>query len=194
METPETPLNPEENPHVPPKREIPEKAPETPPQFFQPDNHPVITLNADSRYFLYTAGRWASFLAIMGFILSGLIAIIAIFAGSVFATLGRLGGSAAMPAGVGGLITVIYLMFAVIHFFFALYLYQFATRIKDGITYMNEQQVTSALGKLKTFFKYWGILVIVILSIYILAIIGVIIAAPMLKNSLPTGNAYSFIF
>jgi len=161
----------------------------------QPEKLPEIILNADAKYFLYTAGRWAVFLGIMGFIFTGFIALMAIFAGAIFSTIGRLQGAAAMPAGVGGLITVVYLIFAAVHFFFALYLYQFGVKIKDGITYINELQVTIALGKLKSFFKYWGILVIVVISLYILIFIGAIIFAAAFKGNMPTDtNAYSFIY
>jgi hypothetical protein len=74
-------------------------------------------------------------------------------------------------AGLGGAVTVFYILIDVLYFFFAFYLYQFATKIKAGIKFSDSAQVTIALGKLKSFFKLWGIVTIVIITIYVLAFI-----------------------
>lgn len=137
---------------------------------------PQIILNEQAQYYLQKAGQWAYFLGIMGFVGTAFIAIMALFVGTIFTTMATINPMMGAAAGMGGLVTVVYLLIALLNFFFALYLYQFGDRIKKAITYKNTEEITLALSKLKSFFKLCGISAIVILSLYalifVLAIIG----------------------
>jgi hypothetical protein len=82
-----------------------------------------------------------------------------------------------MMAGMGGLIAVFYILIDIVHFFFSLYLYQFGDKIKKGVMFADTVHLTSAFEKLKSFFKLWGIITIVVLCLYALLIICVVIAA-----------------
>ncbi|MET3979395.1 hypothetical protein ABIB62_001981 [Mucilaginibacter sp. UYP25] len=132
---------------------------------------PQIILNEQAQYYLQKAGQWAYFLGIMGFVGTAFIAIMALFVGTIFTTMATINPMMAAAAGMGGLFTVIYLLIALISFFFALYLYQFGDRIKKGITYKSAEDVTIALSKLKSFFKLWGVFTVVYLSFVALMII-----------------------
>ena len=77
---------------------------------------------------------WAKFLAIAGFIISILIAIGAVFAGTMFNKL-----TAGMPGGskrgkmTGGVIMVMYLLIASVDFFMSLFLFRFGVKMKIAI-------------------------------------------------------------
>ncbi|MGZ3764396.1 MAG: DUF5362 family protein [Mucilaginibacter sp.] len=136
-----------------------------------PAPQPELVLNFEAQSYLREAGKWANFLAIVGFIMCGLILIMALFAGSIFTTMSRVmpnSQGSNLLAGMGGLISVVYILLDVLYFFFSFYLYQFAGQIKKGINYTDSLQVTSAMGKLKSFFKLWGIVTIVVISLYVL--------------------------
>ena len=138
-----------------------------------------LVLTPEAQTYLRESGKWANFLGIVGFVLCGFIVIGALFAGAMMATMAKM-APAVGPAGVlasmgGGFIAVIYLLIALVYFFFSLYLYQFGSKIKMGVMFGDTDQVTVAFGKLKSFFKLWGILTIVILCLYALMIIGLII-------------------
>mgnify|MGYP001551471271 CR=1 FL=1 len=151
---------------------------ETTDNFEMADAAPVISLNYEAQTYLREAGKWASFLGIIGFIFTGFIAIAALFAGTMIANVSRLSPetpATAIMAGMGGFATVIYLLVGLLYFFFSLFLYQFGSRIKKGITYADQFHVTTAFSKLKSFFKLWGILTIVILCLYALIIACAII-------------------
>ena len=139
---------------------------------------PDLVLNLEAQSYLKEAGKWAKFLAIMGFIFCGLILVLAIFAGTVFSIMSSVvpnGNS--IPAGLGGIVSVIYILIDVVYFFFPYYLYQFSDKIKKGINFNDTAHVTAATEKLKSFFKYWGILTVIIIAFYALAIIILIIVA-----------------
>jgi hypothetical protein len=136
----------------------------------------ILTLEAQS--YLRESGKWANFLGIVGFIFCGFIVIMALFAGAMMSMISKFtpeSPATGMIAGMGGLITVIYLLIALVYFFFSLYLYQFGSQIKKGLMFTDSNHVTSALGKLKSFFKLWGILTIVVLCLYALIIVCAII-------------------
>jgi hypothetical protein len=140
---------------------------------------PAITLTREAETYLQEAGRWASFLGIIGFVFCGIIAICSFFAGAILSA-GTAGASnpLAAIAGMGGIVlTIVYLLIALFYFFFSLYLYQFGDRIKRGIKFTDNLHVTNAFSKLKSFFKLWGITTIVVLGLYALIIIGAIVFA-----------------
>ncbi len=140
---------------------------------------PLMELSQEAQYYLQQAGKWASFLGIVGFILCGLFFLAALFIGSIFAFLAKFSpasSSNAVFATMGPMLSVIYILIDAVYFILVLYLYQFGSRIKKGIAFIDNATVTSALSKLKSFFKAWGIITIVFLSIYGLILIGVIIA------------------
>lgn len=136
----------------------------------QPPEEPTgLLLQDDAQYYLHETGKWARFLGITGFILSCLIALIGIFAGTLFSILGN--SSRHYPAGMGIGMGFMYVLMGAFHFWISLYLYRFGTRIKSAIEYKNTMQVSDALSNLKTFFKIISILVIITLAIYALVII-----------------------
>jgi Family of unknown function (DUF5362) len=157
---------------------------ETNETFERPSPAPGLALNFEAQSYLREAGKWAYFLGIIGFILTGFIFLAAFFVGAVFSLFSRLEGTqssfgaADIGAGIGGIIiSFIYIVLAVFYFFFSYYLYQFGNRIKKGLLFSDSTEVTFALGKLKSFFRMWGITTIVILSLYALIFVIFIVAA-----------------
>lgn len=161
------------------------ETPETTPQL-TPEK--AIFLSEEAQYYLQKAGQWANFLGIMGFIATGFILIAALFIGAVFSNMAKINPSVQYPAWMGSAMSFFYVLFAVFNFFFALYLYQFAGRIKNAILYEKSEEITVALSKLKSFFKLWGITTIVFIALYITAIIGVITFAATLASHMPSSS------
>lgn len=150
---------------------------ETTEPYVQPDAEPGIVLTFEAQTYLAEAGKWASFLGIVGFIGCGILLLVAFFAGNIFSRMAEISPSpmAVGFAGMGGFITVFYVLIDVLYFFFVLYLYQFGNQIKKGIFFKDAAQVTGALGKLKSFFKLGAITTIIFLCLYALLIIAVVI-------------------
>jgi hypothetical protein len=149
---------------------------ETNDTFEQTGPEPGLVLTLEAQGYLRETGKWATFLGIVGFVLTAFILLGALFVGTIMSLMTRLQPAAMpYPAAVGGLLSFVYILVAVFYFFFSLYLFQFGSRIKKGILFNNPIEVGSALGKLKSFFKMWGITTIVILALYALMIIIFII-------------------
>jgi MFS family permease len=112
--------------------------------------------------YLNETGKWGKFLAIVGFIVMGLIVLAGLFAGKLFATLGQTAG---MP--YAGLIGVFYILIAVLYFFPILYLFNFSSRIRKALQTKDNQTLDSAFENLKSHYKFMGIFMIIILGIYV---------------------------
>jgi hypothetical protein len=127
-------------------------------------------LELRTRELLTTAGKWGRFLAILGFIGCGLM----LLGGIIF-----LAFVPRMP-GVGSeasLLVLIYVLGAVLYFLPTLYLYRFsAAAIDTGRTGSPEDLYNAALN-IKKLLKFTGIMVIVVIGLYILAIVGAILFA-----------------
>ena len=139
-----------------------------------------LHIDAPSSAYLSETAKWAKFFAILGFIGCGLIVCIAFFAGSIlsatFSRYGMEGGSAASSMG-GAFITVIYILIALLYFFPCLYLFRFATKMQSALRTNEQEQLANSFKNLKSCFRFLGILTIILLSIYALALIFIIIGA-----------------
>ena len=126
-------------------------------------------LELRTREYLTSAGKWAKFLAILGFIGCGLILI-----GSMFAL------SLLRSANMSWLI-LLYIAVAILYFIPSLYLYRFsAAAIETGYS-GSSSDLEVAMMNLKKFLKFVGIFVIIILSIYALVFIGALLFAGAMR-------------
>jgi len=146
---------------------------------------PGLLITNEAKVYLRQAGSWASFLGALGFIACTLLLMTALFVGTLFSVILKMYSPSAVdvPAGVGVAMSFILILADILYFFFALYLFQFGQRVKRGITFNDANQVTSALAKLKSFFKLWGLVTIVILCLWALDI-GYVIVAGLKFSSL----------
>ena len=95
-----------------------------------------LQIDHQSNSFLSEAAKWGKFLSIMGFIFCGLIVVIALFAGTLIASMmsGFGGSDAGAGAAVGGgIITFVYIVIALIYFFPCLYLFNFASKMQAAL-------------------------------------------------------------
>ncbi len=156
---------------------------EVTPQPLNPEEPTGLLLLQDAQYYLYESGKWARFLGIMGFIGAGFLSLLAIFYN---------------PRPFNGVVTgifgfLIYECISAIIFFYSLNLYKFGTGIKKGIELKNPGLVSIALGKLNTFFKIKGIILIVVLALYVVIIVIVIAAAIIGSSILHRSSGGNFI-
>ncbi|MBK8612354.1 MAG: hypothetical protein IPN85_02525 [Flavobacteriales bacterium] len=128
--------------------------------------------DADS---LRKTAKWARFLAIVGFVMIGLM-VLAGF--SMGAFLGRMASMQSemlgtpMPFDVGAIgtmYTVIFLLVGALYFVPTLLLFQFATRTLRSLAgSFDPITFTSGLESHRRLYKFMGILMIIVLSIYAL--------------------------
>ena len=133
-----------------------------------------LQLDQPSTGYLGEAAKWAKFLAILGFIFCAFMVIAALFAGSMMSSMMSSAGGFGTMFG-GGFVTVLYLLFAALYFFPCLFLYRFASQIQDAIHNNEQAKLQGSFRSLKSFFRFVGILTIIAIAFYILAIFAVLV-------------------
>jgi hypothetical protein len=136
-----------------------------------------LQLDQPSINYLNEAARWSRFLSIIGFIYCGLMVLVGLFFGSVMGRIIPAGVDSGMSVIGSGFIGVFIVIMSLIMFFPALYLWNFSSKIRRALNNNDQPLLTEALKNLKSFFKFYGILLIVVLSLYALAVIFAIIGA-----------------
>lgn len=136
-----------------------------------------ISVDQTSRTHLAEAAKWAKFLSIMGFIACGLIVLIGVFFGSFFSRFsGELNqnsqyGDLPASGGLGAIAAVMYIIIALIYFIPCLFLFRFATRLKTALASNDQEILNSSFQNLKATFRFIGILTLIGLCFWVLALV-----------------------
>ncbi|MEC3880549.1 DUF5362 family protein [Parapedobacter sp. 10938] len=129
---------------------------------------PPLVINNEIHLFLSETAKWSKFLAIVGFIMAALI----ILAGIAFMIFGS-AFAAQLPAQFAftGMIGVIYAVMGLLYYFPAKYLYDFSTYAHQALAIQNQEALVYAFSKLKSFYKFWGIMMVIVLAVYGVALV-----------------------
>lgn len=123
---------------------------------------------------LKSTAKWAKFIAIVGFVAIGLMILASFFIGSIFAAMPNSQLPVGFPTTV---LTVFYIIIALIYFFPILNTYLFASRTLRAIKESDELTLEAAFKKLKSVYAFAGILILILLSIYALLGLGGLIVS-----------------
>lgn len=138
----------------------------------------TLVVSEDIRSYLYETAKWTKFLSIVGFIFTGLMVLVSLSVGSLMTAMNTAVGEQHNPyAALGsGVLTVILLLSAALYFYPSFLLFKFSNATKQGVLYGDQESLNTGLSKLKSFFKFWGVLMIVILGMYALMLLFAIVA------------------
>lgn len=152
------------------------------------------SLSPDDADQIHSTAKWARLVAILGFVFLGMLLLIGLTMGSFISRI--LAMNAAMtgqvlpfdPTMLGLLYGVIFLVAVVIYFFPTLFLYQYATRTLRALrSGFDPVQFSKGVGAQRSFFTYIGILMIILVGLYAIAVIFISIALAMMP-SLPVAD------
>ena len=127
----------------------------------QHDDNSIIIVD-DVKDYLFEIAKWGKFLAIIGYVSSGLIIVLAISILFAMPSLGDFGDVHFIT------ISLIYLFIALIQCVPVTYLYRFSKQIKIGLIVEDTESINFGFKNLKSLFKFAGISAIITLSIYAL--------------------------
>ena len=128
------------------------------------DNLGGFAFSSEIKSYLAETAKWGKFLAIVGFVFIGLMALFGLFFGSFMS---NFAGGELFPVSPM-IFTVMYLLIAALYFFPVLYLYRFSTKMQVALRLDNERDLTESFSNLKSLYKFMGIMTAVILGIYAL--------------------------
>lgn len=142
-------------------------------------NDQKIVLEGATLLHLNEIRKWTQFLSILGFVAIGIF----LFVGVIMLVVTSLQNTFQYePLGfITPYFGIVYFIVALIYFFPVLYMYQFSRNAKHSLLKLgsggsSNELMANAIEYMKKHFRYVGICTIVILSIYLLVVIGVFIA------------------
>lgn len=122
--------------------------------------------------YLSDAAKWGKFLAVIGFIMCGFLLLLGIAMPALFSRMNTYNQTNLFNgSSMGGLLFFVYLVIALIYFFPCLFLLRFSNAAKAAVISNDQFKLTESFKNLKALLKYVGIVTIVILSLYALAIV-----------------------
>jgi uncharacterized membrane protein len=131
-----------------------------------------LQINSVTENHLMDIAKWGKFLSIVGFIFCGVMVIVAFVVGNYMGNLS--GYSSAYSSGVSTGVTIFYLVIAIIMFFPCLFLYKFSVKMQQALRSVSQEVFEMSFQNLKAMFKFQGILAIIVLAIWILAIVAML--------------------
>lgn len=140
----------------------------------------IFSLGVDetAKAHLLETARWAKFLAILFIIVSAIMILLGIFTavslGSMNSAQNPLFG---LLGGIG--FAVLYFVFVGIYIYPVIALYQYSKLTNLSIRTSNQQQFNEALRYQRNMYKYMGVLMIIILSLYGISMVFGLIAVVM---------------
>ena len=136
---------------------------------------PAVITEKMSLYLKQTK-PWVRFISIVMFVAVGLMVLVALFMMVGMGFIGNLTGQHGGKLGgfaLGAVLGALYLLIALLYFFPGLYLFQYASAIGRMLKHDQTGGMEQALQKQKSFWKFIGIMLMIILCIYAIAIIVV---------------------
>jgi hypothetical protein len=127
-----------------------------------------IEVDQETLSHLNTARKWAMFLAIVGFIFLSLLVLISLIAGTFLTAFNTGEKRLGIPE---SLMFIPVLVLGVIYFFPVLYLFRFSKHSHHAIQKVDKLEFHKAIKNLKACLAYFGVLIIIILSLYIVVLI-----------------------
>lgn len=121
-----------------------------------------MQISEQGKKHLLEASKWATFIAIIGFIAIALLIVMSFSIGTIMANLpeGSLGGIS--PT----FFSFFYLIMAGIYFIPVFYLFQFGQKTKQAIINEDHNLLAFGLKKLNAHYKFLGIVLIIGLVLY----------------------------
>ncbi len=133
-----------------------------------------LVINKEAVGYLRGIAKWGKILAIIGFVMIALTVLFALFAGSYFEPLIQDMEDDSISINTT-LISLLYLVIAVIYFFPVLYLYRFSAKLQSALEMHSEDKAAESFKNLNSLFKFFGILTIVVFGIYAISLIAMLI-------------------
>jgi hypothetical protein len=123
--------------------------------------------------------KWTMFLSIIGFIFLGFFIVMGVIAGTFLSAFNTGETSLGIPE---VLIGAIFLILAVVYFFSLHFLFRFSKHISKVISTCDNKELPIALKNLKSYFVFFGIMVIIILIFYVLILVVPGVSMAFLKS------------
>ena len=127
-----------------------------------------LQIDDEASGYLTEIAKWSKFFAILGFIGGVFITL----AGLVTAFLSSSLDSFAGLRGMGPAVGIFFVILSAAYLYPSWLLLKFATNMPTGLKKNDQLLVNDAFKNLKTCFRFWGVLTLIIIGLYVLVFIA----------------------
>jgi hypothetical protein len=138
-------------------------------QELEKTQQPQLIVTEDMRSYIYDMAKWANFLGIVGCIFAVIMFMAALTLGPAMNAnpelakmLGQLGTMDSTT------ISIVFLFYGLLIFYPSFLMLRYANKAKNGVLYGEQANLDEAMSKLKSLFKYYGILTIIFIAMYVM--------------------------
>jgi heme/copper-type cytochrome/quinol oxidase subunit 2 len=128
---------------------------------------------------LNSTRKWTTFLSVLGFIFLGLLIVAGLTTSLFLTTFKTQEANLGIPESV---MIIIFITVGAIYFFPVFFLFRFSRNTRDAIQNLDRKKLAKGLNNLRLYFTYIGIMVIVVLSIYVVALFAAGASLSFLKG------------
>ncbi|MGA3282491.1 MAG: DUF5362 family protein [Smithella sp.] len=120
---------------------------------------------------------WTRFLSIMGFIASGFVILIGIFVSLAGNLLPQAQGGKLPPV-----LGLIYIFFSIFYIIPSVYLFKYSSALGRYLDNKMESELASALSYQKSFWKFMGLVCLIMMIIVVVGIVAAIVIPLMVRH------------
>lgn len=132
---------------------------------------PQLIITEEIRSYIYDVAKWAHFLAIIGFVAAGFMLFAALAVGPAMTSNPEIAKMLGAMGSVGsGAITVVFIAYSLAVFYPSFLLYKYSSKAKQGVLYGEQESLNDAFSKLKSLFKFWGVIIIIFIGLNLLSV------------------------
>lgn len=135
-----------------------------------------LIVTEEIRSYIYETAKWTKFLAIVGLVFSVFLALMAFSANAIIE--GLVAATPGNPLAQMGtaFLTVYFLSISLMLFYPSFQLFKYSNAANTAVLYTDQENFTIAMKKMKSVFKFWGIMAIIVLALYLLSILLAVVA------------------
>lgn len=137
------------------------------------ENQANLVVQEEAKEALRSSAKWSMFLSIIGFIGIGIMLLASLVVNSAMSSMPETPGMG-MFGNIKGFISAVYVLMAILYIPPIYYMFKYATEVKNSLMTNNSDILTTAFVHLKGHHKSLGISVIILISMYLLLILGMI--------------------
>ena len=138
-----------------------------------------IEIGPESLNNLNATRKWTMFLSVLGFIFLGFLIVAGLITSTFLSTFKSEEVNLGIPE---SLMVIVFIIIAAIYFFPVLFLFRFSRHTRNAVQTLDKQELHKAFKNLRVYFTYIGIMVIIVISIYIVALVTAGASMSFLKD------------
>lgn len=134
-------------------------------------SQPQLIVTEEMRSYIYDLAKWANFLAIVGFVIASFMLLAALTVGTAMNTSPEIKAMMGALGNIGSTaITIVFIAYGLFIFYPSVLLFKYARKAKLGVLYGEQENLNEAFSALKSLFRFWGIMVIILIGINLLPV------------------------